>query len=81
MIPKFNRDGRLPVGIHWATWQEIESRFGFSERRRQLLLGLRSALRTLRTAGCSKVYIDGSFVTMKHEPGDYDVLGQRWSGR
>jgi hypothetical protein len=73
MIPGFNRDGRLPPGIHWADLQEIESRFGFSERRRRLLGGLRSALEALRAAGCRKVYIDGSFVTVKHEPGDYDA--------
>jgi hypothetical protein len=73
MLPEFNRDGRLPAGIHWATWQEIQSRFGFSSRRRQLLGGLRLALGELNRAGCSKVYIDGSFVTVKREPGDYDA--------
>ncbi len=59
MIPEFNRDGRLPMGIHWATWVEIERRFGFSERRRQLLRGLGSALKALRSAGCRRAYIDG----------------------
>jgi hypothetical protein len=73
MVPEFNRDGRLPAGIHWATWQEIQSRFGFSSRRRQLLGGLRLALGELSRAGCSRVYIDGSFVTVKREPGDYDA--------
>lgn len=46
---------------------------GFSKRRRELLSGLRSALRALRTAGCHQLYIDGSFVTAKGEPGDYDA--------
>jgi hypothetical protein len=73
VIPKFNREGRLPVGIHWATWHDVDRRLGFSERRRLLLGGLRSALRALRAAGCRKVYIDGSFVTVKEEPGDYDA--------
>jgi hypothetical protein len=73
MLPEFNRDGRLPAGIHWATWQEIQSRFGFSSRRQQLLGGLRLALAALNRAGCSRVYIDGSFVTVKREPGDYDA--------
>jgi len=31
------------------------------------------ALATLNRAGCSTVYIDGSFVTVKLEPGDYDA--------
>ena len=73
MIPEFNRDGRLPTGIHWATWRELEEQFGFSERRRRLLRGLRSALESLRATGCHKVYIDGSFVARKHEPADYDA--------
>jgi hypothetical protein len=29
-------------------------------------------LAALNRAGCSRVYIDGSFVTVKREPGDYD---------
>ena len=73
MLPEFNRDGRLPPGIHWATWPEIQSRFGFSSRRQQLLGGLHLALAALNRAGCSRVYIDGSFVTVKREPGDYDA--------
>jgi hypothetical protein len=73
MIPEFNRDGRLPGGIHWATWQEIQAQFGFSSRRQHLLSGLRLALEALSKAGCPRVYIDGSFVTTKSDPGDYDA--------
>jgi len=73
MILDFNRDGTLPAGIHWSGWEEVESRFGFSGRRLQLLGGLKSALRALRRVGCRRVYIDGSFVTVKREPGDYDA--------
>ena len=73
MLPEFNRDGRLPAGVHWVTWEEIQSRFGFSCRRQQLLRGLHLALGALNSAGCRTVYIDGSFVTVKREPGDYDA--------
>ena len=73
MLPEFNRDGTLPAGIHWSGWREVESRFGFSGRRLQLLDGLKSALQSLRRAGCRQVYIDGSFVTVKRDPGDYDA--------
>lgn len=73
MLPEFNSDGRLPIGIHWATWGETESRFGFNSRRRKLIGGLRRALKALKTAGCQSVYLDGSFVTAKTEPGDYDA--------
>lgn len=38
-----------------------------------MLLGLRAALEALQTARCRTVYIDGSFVTAKEEPGDFDA--------
>lgn len=31
------------------------------------------ALRLLKAAGCLRVYVDGSFVTAKDEPGDFDA--------
>ena len=40
--------------------------------RKRLLVGLREALLALRRAGCRTVYIDGSFVTAKENPGDFD---------
>jgi len=36
------------------------------------LEGLGRALRSLQAAGCRTVYIDGSFVTAKELPGDFD---------
>lgn len=38
-----------------------------------LLDGLLEALRLLRAVGCKRVYIDGSFVTAKEEPADFDA--------
>lgn len=72
-IPPFEDSGNLPEGIHEATWDEIVDRFGISERRRELLDGLHRALDSLRAAGCRRAYIDGSFVTAKEEPGDFDA--------
>ena len=37
-----------------------------------LLAGLRAALLSLKDSGCRRVYIDGSFVTAKEQPGDFD---------
>jgi hypothetical protein len=76
MIPSFNLSGYLPAGIHSATWDEIEERFGGSAHRRRLVEGLRSALNALRLAGCERAYVDGSFVTSKETPGDFDAC---WS--
>jgi len=69
----FSKDGNLFPGIHLVTWQEIQDEFNFSERRKHLITGLYRALLEFRKAGCQKIYIDGSFVTKKNEPNDYDV--------
>jgi len=73
MVPEFDREGKLPPGIYWATWKEVVQRFGFSPRRQALLAGFARAVQSLRAAGCRTVYLDGSFVTRKIEPGDYDA--------
>ena len=38
-----------------------------------MLTGLREALDALSYANCHQIYIDGSFVTTKPEPGDFDA--------
>ncbi|MDQ3132289.1 MAG: hypothetical protein M3Q99_16195 [Acidobacteriota bacterium] len=72
MISKFVESGNLPPGIYAATWQEIVDRFGGNVHRRRLLSGLKTALQSLKDAGCQRVYIDGSFVTNKEFPNDFD---------
>jgi hypothetical protein len=73
VIPEFTADGLLPQGVHPATLEEVQERFGGNERREQLLIGLVEALRLLGAAGCRRVYINGSFVTSKERPNDIDV--------
>ncbi|HXH59113.1 DUF6932 family protein [Iamia sp.] len=76
-IPPFDGStGVLPVGEHEAGWDEIQLRFGWNPRRRQLLDGLAEGLTILAGAGCTKVWLNGSFVTAKDEPGDFDAV---WS--
>ena len=72
MIPVFDANGNLPPGIHVVTWNELVARFGTTPHRQMLLDGLRAALLSLKDSGCRRVYIDGSFVTAKEEPGDFD---------
>lgn len=76
MIPEFNDQGNLPEGIHDATWQEFTQRFGYNSKRLWLLDGLGLLIQNLKAAGCEMIYIDGSFVTEKVVPGDYDMA---WS--
>lgn len=73
MIPPFDERGNLPPGIHKASWSEVEARFGTTPWRRSLLLGLRDALDLLDAAGCRTAYLDGSFVTSKAVPADFDA--------
>jgi hypothetical protein len=73
MIPSFDATGNLPPGVHWATWRDITRRFGKTPHRRKLLAGLKAALDALRVAGCRTAYIDGSFVTAKQVPNDFDA--------
>ena len=73
VIPALQVDGTLPAGVHVATWTEIETAFGGSAWRKRLLRGLRAALASLKAAGCPTAYIDGSFVTAKKAPGDFDA--------
>jgi hypothetical protein len=62
----------LPPGIHEATWQEFILRYGYNRPRRYLLDGLTKVITDLRAAGCRRLYVDGSFVTDKPDPGDFD---------
>lgn len=77
MIPQFVEIGGLwsvlPPGVHEATLEEIEARFTSTSRRDSLLAGFKKAVELLRNAGCRTVYLDGSFVTDKPIPGDFDA--------
>ena len=66
-------DRRLAsTGIHLAEWDEVYAAFGTTPHRRRLLDGFRRAINALKSAGCKKAYLDGSFVTSKNKPGDFD---------
>jgi len=76
VIPPFDDQGRLPPGRHDAEWYEVNLRLGTTPYRRELLAGLKRALDALKAAGCRQAFLDGSFVTAKEAPGDFDAC---WS--
>ncbi len=82
MLPPFTPSGNLPGGSHEATWEEIVERFGATPHRAILIEGLRRAIEALWAAGCRRVYLNGSFVTAKERPGDFDgcweIAGVDW---
>lgn len=65
-------DGTLPPGVHAATWLEVEELFAQSPWRAYLFAGLCRAGDALAAAGCRRLWLDGSFVTGKTVPGDFD---------
>ena len=84
MIPPFNEFGYLPPGIHPATMDEIDARFGKgSDQRRAEVESLRWMMELAREAGIQRIILNGSFVTDIMEPGDVDcvLLGGRHQGK
>lgn len=70
---KFKSDGYLTPGIHEMTWDEFVREFNFSPQRKKLLEGLFQVTQILKECGSTFIYIDGSFVTDKLEPNDWDA--------
>src|SRR5271154_347960 len=73
MIPSFDENGNLPPGVHLATLDEIEERFVRNKHRRALFDGLQSLVQELKQANCARIYVNGSFITNKERPNDYDA--------
>lgn len=77
MLPEFINHadspyGLLPPGVHFATINQIEERFCTNDHRKALFNGLKVLIDHLELAGCKAFYLDGSFVTKKELPEDYD---------
>lgn len=76
-LPAFQANGWLPEGHHSATWQEISLRFSGEDDSRcaavlSSLLAWREAARAKEMTGL--VILDGSFVSAKEAPGDFDLV-------
>jgi hypothetical protein len=77
VIPSFINVGGpweiLPPGIFMATINEIKDRYVISDHRKHLFMGFKKGVNELAKAGCKLIYLDGSFITAKPIPNDYDV--------
>lgn len=75
MIPELTGRGSLPPGIHGAVVRDVRRRFGSGRRKRvRLMRGLEAVLDLAWRAGARWLYLDGSFVTDKKDPGDWDAV-------
>jgi hypothetical protein len=63
----------LPPGIHTASVAEVEAAFAYNAQRRSILDGFLAGVTSLATAGCGTILLDGSFVSAKPVPGDFDA--------
>jgi hypothetical protein len=75
MIPDFDEHGYLPAGVHPASLDEIEARFGRqSEVRHVQMESLRWLVELVKRAGVRRLIVNGSFVTGRLEPNDVDCV-------
>ena len=75
MLPPFNDSGLLPPGIHPATMDEIDMRFGRqTELCRVQMESVRWLVNLILRAGAQRLVLDGSFVTDIMEPNDVDCV-------
>ena len=75
MIPPFDNSGWLPPGIHRATLDEIEARFGReSELRRVQMESVRWLVDLAGRAGVQRIVLNGSFISDIMEPNDVDCV-------
>jgi hypothetical protein len=74
LISKFMTNGNLPPGIHRASMAQAKLRFARTYHRKELFRGFRNLAIHLKEANCQTLYLDGSFVTSKEQPDDYDAV-------
>ena len=67
----------LPTGIHEASFSEVAEVYTYNPLRKELFYGLIEGSKNLASAGCRSLYLDGSYVTSKLDPGDFDACWDR----
>ena len=76
-IPPFSLHGVLPSGRHVCTVAEVKARFGQADplmKRVLLWQSCEQYINWIRPMGCfDRIWVDGSFVTDKPDPGDVDI--------
>jgi hypothetical protein len=63
----------LPPGIHDSSLSEVYDRYVLNRARQLLYDGLVKGIENLFLSGCPQIYLDGSYVTAKPIPNDYEV--------
>jgi hypothetical protein len=75
MIPALDDSGCLPPGVHPATLEEVEQRFGrTSALRRVQMESVRWMIDLAKRAGVQRIVLNGSFISDRMEPNDVDCV-------
>ncbi len=74
MLPAFNDDGYLPPGIHQATLDEAEARFGAKPSCVVCRWSRCAGSSIWRDGPALRLIVNGSFVTHRPEPNDVDCV-------
>lgn len=73
--PKLDFPGIWQPGVQPATLDAVRESFTFNQRRKQLFRQLEALTSNIRLAGIDcTLWVWGSFMTSKPEPGDIDVI-------
>ena len=73
VIPEFDLNGNLPEGVHDASIEEVRTRFAYNPTRQRLFEAFLEVMDILHECKSPEVHLDGSFITTKEEPSDYDM--------
>ena len=73
MIPGWSTNGDLPPGVQFAIWQELEDSAHLQSAASSDAGRIPPGLQGVAESRCRLVYLDGSFVTRKEHPGDFDA--------
>ena len=63
----------LPIGIHETTLLEVQNVYSYNPVRLNLFNGFVRGAKALAYAGCKTIFLNGSYVTSKEIPGDFDA--------
>jgi len=63
----------LPPGVHDTTIAEVHAKYAINPHRQKLFQGLLIGLGNIFSCGCQQIFLNGSFITAKPMPQDYEV--------
>jgi hypothetical protein len=69
----YQANGSLMPGVIEMSIAQMKTEFDRNAVRTRLCYGLEMAANHLRSCGCQMIYLDGSFVTTKLFPNDFDA--------